>query len=194
MLRFLPLVVLVGMVACAHSQDNQAAPAAAPATTNTVADANQQAAPVQAQAAGMACTSDGQCDKTQICVSQRCADVAANLDQCTTQRVQFPFNSADLQRAQKDSLERIVRCLKAVKSMRMTIEGNADERGTEEYNLALGEQRAKNVAKYLTSVGVAPEALKTISYGKDQPLCTEHDEACWAKNRRASLKPAASAY
>ena len=72
--------------------------------------------------------------------------------------------------------------------MHVTIEGNADERGTDEYNLALGDQRATSVARYLKALGASPTQLKTVSYGKEKPLCTEHDEECWAKNRRAAVK------
>jgi peptidoglycan-associated lipoprotein len=72
----------------------------------------------------------------------------------------------------------------------VTIQGNADERGTEEYNMALGDRRATTVAHYLESLGASAAQLKTVSYGKENPLCTEHDEECWAKNRRAELKAA----
>jgi peptidoglycan-associated lipoprotein len=65
-----------------------------------------------------------------------------------------------------------------------TIEGHADERGTREYNLALGERRAQVVMDYLIALGVDPKRLKTISYGKERPVCTEPTEACWSQNRR----------
>ena len=64
------------------------------------------------------------------------------------------------------------------------IEGHADERGTREYNLALGERRAQAVMDYLVALGVDPKRLKTISYGKERPTCTEAAEACWSRNRR----------
>jgi peptidoglycan-associated lipoprotein len=71
----------------------------------------------------------------------------------------------------------------------MRIEGNCDERGTVEYNLALGQRRS-NVAKdFLVNLGVAPNLLSTVSYGKEKPLCLEHNEECWAKNRRAHFVP-----
>jgi peptidoglycan-associated lipoprotein len=67
----------------------------------------------------------------------------------------------------------------------LTIEGHADERGTREYNLALGERRAQAVLSYFVALGVDPKRLKTISYGKERPFCTEAEEACWSQNRRA---------
>ena len=65
------------------------------------------------------------------------------------------------------------------------VEGHCDERGTAEYNLALGEKRATEAAKYLADLGIEKERIKTISYGKEMPLDKGHDEAAWAKNRRA---------
>jgi peptidoglycan-associated lipoprotein len=65
------------------------------------------------------------------------------------------------------------------------IEGHCDERGTDEYNLALGERRARSAMNYLTSRGVAKERMSVVSYGEERPLCKEKTEACWAQNRRA---------
>ena len=67
----------------------------------------------------------------------------------------------------------------------LTIDGHADERGTREYNLALGERRADAVMAYLIALGVDPKRLKTISYGKERPTCTEANETCWSQNRRS---------
>ncbi len=69
-------------------------------------------------------------------------------------------------------------------SIKIRVEGNCDERGTEEYNLALGEKRAKAAKEYLISQGVSPDRIETISYGKDRPLDPAHNEKAWAKNRR----------
>jgi peptidoglycan-associated lipoprotein len=69
----------------------------------------------------------------------------------------------------------------------LTIEGHADERGSEEYNLALGDERAKAARAYLAQVGIPEAQLSVISYGKDKPICEEHDETCWQKNRRIHI-------
>ena len=69
----------------------------------------------------------------------------------------------------------------------MRIEGNCDERGTSEYNMALGDRRATSAMKYLETLGIAADRMTTISYGKEKPICTEHNEACWSKNRRDDL-------
>ncbi len=72
---------------------------------------------------------------------------------------------------------------KANPNTKVRIEGNCDERGTVEYNLALGQKRADSAKNYLTGLGVDAKMLDTISYGKERPVCTEHNEACWARNR-----------
>jgi peptidoglycan-associated lipoprotein len=75
--------------------------------------------------------------------------------------------------------------LKANPQGSVEIEGHCDERGTSEYNLALGAKRAASVKRYLVDLGISPSTLSTISYGEELPLCREQNEACWAKNRRA---------
>jgi peptidoglycan-associated lipoprotein len=72
-------------------------------------------------------------------------------------------------------------------SYKLTGEGYADERGSEEYNLALGDARAKQAKDYLAGMGISPDQLRIVSYGKDRPVCTAHDEECWQKNRRAHI-------
>src|SRR6185503_1367930 len=119
-----------------------------------------------------------------------CVDISAGLAECSHVRVHFELNSSEIADADKTDLQRSARCLKADQALHVSIEGNADERGTEEYNLALGDKRATAVRGYLESLGASEAQLKTVSYGKENPLCTEHDEACWAQNRRAELKVA----
>jgi len=75
--------------------------------------------------------------------------------------------------------------LKKYHNVKIQIEGHCDERGTVEYNLALGERRANSTRTYLVSIGVSPERISTISYGKERPLDPAHNEEAWAKNRRA---------
>ncbi len=77
--------------------------------------------------------------------------------------------------------------LKKFTTVKVLIEGHCDERGTEDYNLALGEKRAKSALDYLVSLGIATDRMKMISYGKSQPLAAGHDEAAWQRNRRAQF-------
>jgi peptidoglycan-associated lipoprotein len=179
------LILPALLLACAHKPEtkNEAKTTATPAAAATT----QQS---QASAGVGSCSSDLDCAERQLCIRNRCEDISSGLAECTHVRVHFPFNSADLDPAELTALQRSARCLKADSSLHVSIEGNADERGTEEYNLALGDRRATGVAKYLESLGASQAQLKTVSYGKENPLCTEHDEACWAKNRRAELSAA----
>jgi peptidoglycan-associated lipoprotein len=73
---------------------------------------------------------------------------------------------------------------------KLTVEGHTDERGSDQYNLGLGEARAKQALDYMVSLGLPANQLRTISYGKEKPICTEHDEDCWQKNRRAHITQA----
>jgi peptidoglycan-associated lipoprotein len=75
---------------------------------------------------------------------------------------------------------------------KLTIEGHCDERGSEAYNLALGDARAKAAKDYLVQVGISTNQLAVVSYGKDKPVCDEHDEACWQKNRRIHIVASAN--
>ena len=77
--------------------------------------------------------------------------------------------------------------LKDYPDYKLTIEGHCDERGSEEYNMALGDQRARAAKDYLTQVGIPGEQLSLVSYGKEHPICSDHDEACWQKNRRVHI-------
>jgi peptidoglycan-associated lipoprotein len=77
--------------------------------------------------------------------------------------------------------------LKEFPNTKFVVEGNCDERGSPEYNLALGDRRAKAAQEFLVQIGVPSERLTTISYGQERPVCTDHNENCWQKNRRAHL-------
>ena len=99
--------------------------------------------------------------------------------------IHFDLDSAEIREADRAILSRNADALKRFDFLRVTIEGHADERGTVEYNLALGERRAKAAYDYLTSLGVPADRLKTVSYGKEVPLCQQSSEDCWARNRRA---------
>ena len=99
--------------------------------------------------------------------------------------IRFEYDSAALTEDARATLERHALWLQGHRDERVTIEGHCDERGTVEYNLALGEQRARATRDYLVSLGVAAERLRVVSFGKERPLDPGNDEAAWAKNRRA---------
>jgi peptidoglycan-associated lipoprotein len=99
----------------------------------------------------------------------------------------FDFDKADIREQDRATLSHNADALKRFDFLRITVEGHCDERGTVEYNLALGERRAKAAYDYLVSLGVAADRLKTVSYGKEVPVCTQSTEECWQRNRRAHL-------
>jgi peptidoglycan-associated lipoprotein len=98
--------------------------------------------------------------------------------------VHFGYNEYNIEDSDKAVLGRQAAWLAKYPSVRLSVEGHCDERGTREYNLALGARRANAVKEYLVSQGVSTARVETISYGKERPLCTESNEACWAQNRR----------
>ena len=99
--------------------------------------------------------------------------------------VNFDFDRYDLRPDAREILKENAAWLKANPQVRAEIEGHCDERGTDEYNLALGAKRADSVKRYLVDLGISAERLSTVSYGEELPLCKEQNEICWAKNRRA---------
>ena len=99
-------------------------------------------------------------------------------------RVFFEFDKSDLQPEARTTLERQAFWLRRYPSISVTIEGHADERGTREYNLALGERRASAVRDYLVSLGIDANRVNTISYGKERPVNPASNEEAWAENRR----------
>lgn len=98
--------------------------------------------------------------------------------------IYFDFDKSNIKAEQRDRLEKNAAMLKQNQSTRVRIEGNCDERGTNEYNMALGERRAQSAKKYLVNLGIHKDRMHTISYGEEKPLLHGHDEYSWAQNRR----------
>jgi peptidoglycan-associated lipoprotein len=103
------------------------------------------------------------------------------------QTIFFAFDNATISSDYKDMLATHAAYLSSNPAVKVTIEGHADERGTPEYNIALGERRAEAVAKYLQALGAQESQISIVSYGEEKPLVREHTEAAYAKNRRAVL-------
>lgn len=112
-----------------------------------------------------------------------CADITAGLGD----RVLFDFDSAELRPEALGLLDQAAAKLQNAPSCRFVIEGHCDERGTREYNLALGEKRAYSVMTYLAALGVDQMQMETVSYGKERPAVLGSDEAAWSQNRRAMM-------
>ena len=99
----------------------------------------------------------------------------------------FEFNQSDLRPDARLALTQTAEFLRSYPDVRIRIEGYCDERGSTEYNLGLGERRAQSAKEFLTQLGISPDRMSTVSYGKERQFCTEHDEACWQQNRRAHI-------
>jgi len=103
--------------------------------------------------------------------------------------INFDFDKYNIRPGDAEILKKNSEWFKTNPGKKVKIEGNCDERGTVEYNLVLGQKRADSTKNYLAGLGVDGSLLETVSYGKERPLCTEHNEDCWARNRRAHFEP-----
>jgi len=113
------------------------------------------------------------------------AKAAAILKELQIADINFDFDKYNLKPEAQEILKKGAPAYLKYRDYKLVVEGHCDERGTAEYNLALGEKRATEAAKYLSDLGIEKERIKTISYGKEMPLDKGQDEAAWAKNRRA---------
>jgi len=112
---------------------------------------------------------------------------APDMDALFRQNVQdayFDFNKADIRPDARQALAKTADFLRNNPQIRVTVEGHCDERGSTEYNLALGDRRAGAVKQYLVSLGISADRISTVSFGKEKPFCTQSTEACWQQNRR----------
>lgn len=106
--------------------------------------------------------------------------------------VYFDFDRSTVKAGERVKVEEVALCLKGDANVKLLVEGHCDERGTEEYNRALGERRALSLREYLVHLGIGADRIHTISFGEDQPAVPGHNDAAWAKNRRGEfvlLKP-----
>ena len=145
-------------------------------------------------AAEEACLTDADCGTGRACVDKVCkGDVLAGrtgrLGDCDLKPVFFGFDDATLGAEARKQLDDDFGCLQRGTFSHLLVAGHTDERGTTEYNLALGERRAAAVKKYLAGLGVEAKNLKTVSFGKERPADPGHDETAWSRNRRTELTP-----
>ncbi len=156
-----------------------------PAASTTQA-VEASAAPAQPPAAR--CVADADCASSELCVASTCRPITPDLAECTAAVARFSYDQSTLQEEDLPALQRTARCLANARELRLRVEGHADERGTTTYNIALGSRRAAAVARYLVSLGAPSTQIETVSFGKERPVCVQHDERCWAANRRAQLE------
>ncbi len=159
-----------------------AAAAAAAVAARTQADANASA---EAKAKAAA---ESEAAARAAAEARARMEAAASADLALSKRsVYFPFDVDAVQPEDRDTILAHGHNLADHVNLRARVEGNADERGSSEYNLALGQRRANNTKKALVLSGARPSQIETISYGEEKPIATGHDEASWAQNRRADI-------
>lgn len=130
------------------------------------------------------CAQPTDCPSGEDCINGRCAK---GQSVCTFEPIRFDFNEFNLSSETQQALGRYADCMKK-ENLRFTLEGNADERGTEEYNMVLSQKRAASVRKYLVDLGVTGGALDTVGFGENKPAVQGASENAWAANRRVEFK------
>ncbi len=171
LVRLLAIALMtVSVAACSSTKDG----ATDGATTVGDSTAGQGAL----DGTGVYGSNGGAMDSSVVPGSQQ--DLATNVGD----RVFFAYDSSDLAPEARDTLNRQVEWLNRYPNLQITVEGHSDERGTREYNIALGDRRATSVKNYLVSMGVPASRVNTISYGKERPAVVGADAASWAQNRR----------
>ncbi|MCD6186047.1 MAG: peptidoglycan-associated lipoprotein Pal [Deltaproteobacteria bacterium] len=119
-----------------------------------------------------------------LAAEERAAQENAAREKFINEDIYFKFDSSVLSLSSQDTLKLKGIWMMQYSDVSVIIEGHCDERGTSEYNIALGDRRAESVKKFMVDIGIAQERLTTISYGEERPLFLEHNEDAWAKNRR----------
>ncbi len=168
LLGVIVLLSLFALWGCPKKAEVTSTPEAAPAA-KAEPTVEQKAEPVKEEAKAEA--------KEES--RERAAAAAAGL-----QPIYFDFDRSFVRDDARAVMKANAEWLKANPTVKVRIEGNCDERGTKEYNQALGQRRATSAKKYLTDMGISSKRILLISYGKEKPVCNESDDSCWQKNRR----------
>jgi peptidoglycan-associated lipoprotein len=174
----LSLVLVVSVVAlygCPKKAEVSATPEEQPAAVEKAPEASAEAQKA-AEAAAAAKAAE----------EEKAKEAAAKTEE-GLQPIYFDFDKSFIRDDARPVMKANAAYLKAHPEMKVKIEGNCDERGTIEYNQALGQRRAQSAKKYLTDLGIRSSRISLISYGKEKPVCTESTEDCWQKNRRDDL-------
>ena len=172
------ILILAG-TGCAPSVTNR--PDSASMSSTTPSDSTAQRSGEGKRSTTAESTTAGQSSLDQL----RAGESSATSASSPLKDIYFSFDQYDLELDARNTLKANAEWLKANPTARVEIEGHCDERGTNEYNLALGAKRAQAAKDYLVTLGIATERLSTISYGEEIPQCKEANENCWRQNRRA---------
>ena len=142
---------------------------------------------ITARGAGGSATASAHVDVVAVSAPPPAA-AQPGVDELFAQNVKdafFDFDKSDIREDARAALTKDAEFLRSYAQVRVSIEGNCDERGSTEYNLGLGQRRAEAAKNYLISLGIPADRMETVSWGKERPVCTDHNEDCWQRNRRA---------
>jgi peptidoglycan-associated lipoprotein len=173
------MAILLGTVGCSTTNDSKPSSAA---TTTQASNGQSKSGAQKSQALGSENLRGGQ-DRSSLDALRR-GETPTTPRDSGLKEVYFDFDRYNLDSEDRLILKSNANWLKLNPAARVEIEGHCDERGTNEYNLALGAKRAQAAKDYLTSLGVAQGRISTTSYGEEIPVCRGHSEECWQKNRR----------
>jgi peptidoglycan-associated lipoprotein len=169
-------MIVLGVISCSTANDNKTNPVASKLPPqDSPSNSGGQKSPDQ--------NLSGSQDKSSLEALQR-GEVPKSPADSALKEIYFEFDHYDLSTDARATLKTNADWLKKNPAVRVELEGHCDERGTNEYNLALGAKRAQAAKDYLLTLGIPAERLSTTSYGAEIPVCREHSEDCWAKNRR----------
>lgn len=182
---YIPILLLLSVFllwGCPKKAEVARAPEAQPEVKkDTAAEEAARAAEAQRAEAARRAAEEAKAAEARAAeeARERAATQAAGL-----KPIYFDFDKSFIRDDARAVMKANAEWLKANPQAKVRIEGNSDERGTKEYNQALGQRRASSAKKYLTDLGIAAKRISLVSYGKEKPVCSESDEACWQKNRR----------
>ena len=180
--RAAALTAVLLLVAACETPRQDTGAAVGEGTSQTTAPSGQPGTAADATRQGL-----GTRDVQRATASQIRPGSQEDLSRSVGDTVFFATDRSDLSSEARAAVVRWAEWLKQYPSVNVTVAGHADERGTRDYNLALGDRRASAVKSFLIALGTAPSRVETISYGKERPTCVQHDETCWQQNRRGVL-------
>ncbi|MGA2215585.1 MAG: OmpA family protein [Bryobacteraceae bacterium] len=188
--RYLACAALIALsMTFAGCAKKVAAKAPAPASTPIAPAAASRPAPAQPYSQPSQVATNSRPNMPDAATRARIQDLLNRI-----QDAYFDYNQhtlrPDAEAALKTDAQTLADIIKQYPAFKLTVEGYCDERGSDEYNLALGDARAQQTKEYLATLGLPDNQLATISFGKEKPVCTDHDEACWQKNRRTHITQA----
>jgi peptidoglycan-associated lipoprotein len=183
-------VSLMLITGCGGSGENVVQEEAAKKAQQEQQAADAKAAKAKAQPTEQPVTKANGDEVTKAQATAQAVSDAAKAKLSDLTRINFDYDKAQITPAAADILKQDAIIIKGVPGVKITIEGHCDERGTTEYNLALGERRANAVKRFLADTGVEPSRLSTVSKGEEEPIDMGNTEEAWAKNRRAEFKVA----